>query len=72
MLSATLCFDPITLIQFFSGTEIITGGTGKFAGAMGSIIFTGTAMTLSEDAAGNLFGSQAESLAGRLSLHRVV
>jgi len=37
--SATLCFDPTTLIQFFSGAENITGGTGRFTGATGSNTF---------------------------------
>jgi hypothetical protein len=64
--SAILCFDPITLIQFFNGTEIIIGGTGKFAGATGSMTFTGTAMALSEDTAGNLFGPQSGEFSGTI------
>ena len=59
-------FSVPTTIQFFSGTEIITGGTGKFAGATGSITFTGTATALSEDAAGNLFGPQSGEFTGTI------
>ena len=62
----TLCFDPATLIQFFSGTETITGGTGRFAGATGSDTFSGTAKTLFEDAAGNFFGEFSGTLEGTL------
>ena len=57
--AATLCYDPTTLIQFFSATENITGGTGRFAGATGFTTSSGTARTLFEDAAGNFFGEQS-------------
>jgi hypothetical protein len=57
--SLTLCFDPTAGIQFFHGTESITGGTGRFVGATGTSEFSGTAKTLFEDAAGNFFGEQS-------------
>src|SRR5262245_17861368 len=50
--SGTICFDPVTLIQFFSATFKITGGTGRFEGATGTSESSGTAKTLFEDAAG--------------------
>ena len=55
----TLCFDPATSIQFFSVTNTITGGTGRFEGATGTGESSGTAKTLFEDAAGNFFGEQS-------------
>ena len=64
--SETICFDPITTIQFFSGAENITGGTGRFAGATGSDTFSGTARTLFEDAAGNFFGEFSGTLEGTI------
>jgi|SwirhirootsSR3_FD_contig_31_6863542_length_835_multi_5_in_0_out_0_1 hypothetical protein len=57
--SGTICFDPATLIQFFSVTSEITGGTGRFEGATGTGEASGTAKTLFEDAAGNFFGEQS-------------
>ncbi len=64
--SETLCFDPSTEIQFFSGTDNITGGTGRFAEATGSITVSGTAKTLFEDAAGNFFGEFSGTFEGTL------
>jgi hypothetical protein len=52
--SGTVCFDPITQIQFFRGTFSTIGGTGRFAGATGTREISGTAKTLFEDALGNL------------------
>jgi hypothetical protein len=57
--SGTLCFDPATSIEFFSGTTKITGGTGRFEGATGTGEVSGTAKDLFEDAAGNFFGEQS-------------
>jgi len=54
--SGTICFDPVTLIQFFSVTIQITGGTGRFEGVTGTGENSGTAKTLFEDGAGNFFG----------------
>jgi hypothetical protein len=64
--SQTLCFDPTTTIQFYSGVENITGGTGRFAEATGSDTFSGTARTLFEDAAGNFFGEFSGTLEGTI------
>lgn len=44
--AATICYDPLTNIQFLSATETITGGTGRFANATGSQESVGTAMGL--------------------------
>ncbi len=64
--SATICFDPITQIQFFSGTTENIGGTGRFEGATGTGEFSGTAKTLFEDAAGNFFGEQSGTFTGTI------
>ena len=66
--SGTLCFDPLTTIQFFSGAENITGGTGRFAGATGSNTFNGTATTLFADGAGNFFGELSGTIEGTIIL----
>ena len=66
--SATLCFDPLTTIQFFSGAENITGGTGRFAGATGSNTFNGTATTLFDDGTGNFFGELSGTVEGTIIL----
>lgn len=66
--SATLCFDPITLVQFVSGTEIVTGGTGRFANVTGSLEFEGTAVTLFEDGVGNFFGQQSGVITGTINI----
>ena len=65
--SNTLCFDPVTLIQFASGTSNITGGTGRFEGATGTVEFEATAKTLFEDAAGNFFGEQSGTYTGTIN-----
>ena len=64
--SLTLCFDPLTQIQFFSGTTNITGGTGRFEGATGTVEFEATAKTLFEDAVGNFFGEQSGTFEGTI------
>ena len=66
--SATLCFDPLTTIQFFSGAENITGGTGRFAGAAGSTTYSGTATTLFDDGAGNFFAELSGTIEGTIIL----
>ena len=42
---------------FYTYTNKITGGTGRFAGATGTSEGQGTATLLFQDAAGNLFGA---------------
>jgi len=64
--SATICFDPITTIQFYSGTENFTGGTGRFTGATGSTKVSGTAKTLFSDADGNFFGEASVTPEGTI------
>ena len=60
--SATLCFDPITTIQFFSGVDDITGGTGRFAGAAGSTPLVGRQRHCSTmERATSLLNSAAQS-----------
>jgi hypothetical protein len=41
--SLPLCFDPSRGIFFATGTGVITGGTGRFAGATGSFEYTNCA-----------------------------
>ena len=65
--SATICFDPITTIQFYSGTENFTGGTGRFTGATGSTTVSGTARTLVSDEAGNYFGGSSVTSEGTIN-----
>ena len=51
----SVCFDPVTQIQFANGTGEITGGTGRFAEAAGTTEASGTGKALFQDAAGNAF-----------------
>jgi len=64
--SATTCFDPLTTIQFYSGSETYTGGTGQFTGAMGATTSSGTAKTLFDDGEGNFFGEFSITLEGTI------
>jgi hypothetical protein len=64
--SGTICFDPITQILFFSGTNEFIGGTGRFEGATGTREFEGTARILFMDAAGNSFGEQSGTFTGTI------
>jgi hypothetical protein len=64
--SATLCFDPITSIQFYSWVDNITGGTGRFVGATGSNTGSGTTTVLFGDAEGNFFAEFSSSLEGTI------
>ena len=66
--SGILCFDPSTTVQFFSGADDITGGTGRFAGAAGSITYSGTATTLFVDGAGNFFAELSGAIEGTIIL----
>jgi hypothetical protein len=66
--AGALCVDTSTGIQFFTLTEQVTGGTGRFAEAKGSITITGTSMRLFADAAGNFFGTSSGTYEGTLIL----
>ena len=66
--AGALCVDTSTGIQFFTLTEQVTGGTGRFAEATGSITITGTSMRLFADAAGNFFGASSGTYEGTLIL----
>jgi hypothetical protein len=41
--SGTTCLNPSTGLVSLSGTQTITGGTGRFAGASGTLTVSGTA-----------------------------
>jgi hypothetical protein len=64
--SHTICVDLTTGIQFLSGTDTITGGTGRFAGATDSDTWNGTAKGLFDDGAGNFFGEFSLTLEGAI------
>jgi hypothetical protein len=66
--SSTICFDPIITIQFYSWVDNITDGTGRFAGAKGSITGSGTATGLFDDGAGNGFGALSSTFEGTIIL----
>jgi len=68
--AGALCVDTSTGIQFFTLTEQVTGGTGRFAEATGSITITGTSMRLFADAAGNFFGASSGTYEGTLILSK--
>jgi hypothetical protein len=64
--SETVCYDPSTGTQFKSGTDTITGGTGRFAGATGQTEFRGTQWPLYVDADGNGFAAQEGTVTGTI------
>jgi len=66
--SETVCYDPSTKTQFKSGTDRITGGTGRFAGATGETKFEGTQWPLYVDADGNGFAAQVVTVTGTIIL----
>jgi hypothetical protein len=66
--SSTVCFDPITTVQFYSWVDNITGGTGRFAGATGSLTGSGTSRGLFDDGAGNGFGALSSTFEGTIIL----
>ena len=67
--SETVCYDPSTRMQFKTGTDRITGGTGRFAGATGESQFEGTQWPLYVDADGNGFAAQTGTVTGTIVLH---
>jgi len=66
--SETVCFDPVTGVQFKSGTDRITGGTGRFAGASGETQFQATQWPLYIDSDGNGFAAQEDTATGTIIL----
>ena len=66
--TSTVCFDPVTSIQFFSSPFEITGGTGKYEGATGDGTAEGTARNVFEDADGNFFGQLTETFEATIIL----
>jgi len=66
--SSTVCLDLTNGIYYFSGAGVITGGTGRFAGATGSYTFKGSATDLYRDAAGNFFGEQSGTDEGAITI----
>ena len=68
LVSETVCFDPATGTQFKSGTDMVVGGTGRFAGAAGQLEFQGTQRPLYVDRDGNGFAAQEGTLAGTIVL----
>jgi hypothetical protein len=55
----TQCFDPFTMTLFYTYTNKITGGTGRFVGATGTSEGQGTSSILFQDVAGNVFGASS-------------
>ncbi len=68
LISETVCYDPSTRMHFKSGTDNITGGTGRFAGATGQLQFQGTQWLLYVDADGNGFAAQKGTVTGTIIL----
>ena len=68
IVSEDVCYDTSTGVLFKSGTDRITGGTGRFAGATGQSQFQGTQWTLYLDADGNAFAAQEATATGTIIL----
>jgi len=68
VVSETACYDATTGILYKSGTDRITGGTGRFAGATGESRFEGTQWLLYTDADGNAFAAQNGTSTGTITL----
>jgi len=69
--SRIFCFDPVTGVASAHGIATITGGTGKFAGATGSVDYRFTGLTLLADfdpASNQLFGPFTGTVEGMLTL----
>jgi hypothetical protein len=64
----TVCFDPSTGVQFKSGTDKITGGTGRFVGATGQSQFQATQWPLYVDSDRNGFAAQENTATGTITL----
>lgn len=68
VVSETACYDLTTGLLTKSGTNKITGGTGRFAGATGQTKFQGTQWLLYVDGDGNAFAAQEGSGTGTIIL----
>ena len=66
----TACYDVSTGLLVKSGTDKITGGTGRFAGATGETKFQGSQWLLYIDAEGNAFAAQNGTVNGTITLRR--
>jgi hypothetical protein len=64
--SETVCYDPSTGTQFKTGSDHITGGTGRFVGATGQLQFEGTQWPLYIDPNGDGFAAQIGTLTGTI------
>ena len=68
VVSETACYDTTTGILYKSGTNRITGGTGRFEGATGQTDFQGTQWLLYIDGDGNAFAAQTGTSTGTVVL----
>ena len=62
----SVCYDPSTGTQFKTGTDEVTGGTGRFAGARGQLQFEGTQWPLYIDPNGDGFAAQIGTVSGTI------
>ena len=67
--SQTTCFDPSTGVGFFrDAIGQVTGGTGRFANATGTLVGEGMSQLLITDPAGNFFAEQHGTIEGTIIL----
>jgi len=67
--SETTCFDPSTGVSFFrDAIGQVTGGTGRFANATGTLVGEGMSQVLITDPAGNFFAEQHGTIEGTIIL----
>jgi hypothetical protein len=63
------CFDPSTGVSFFrEASGEVTGGTGRFANATGTLVGEGISQVLLRDPAGNYFAEQHGTITGTIIL----
>jgi hypothetical protein len=68
-MSQTTCFDPSTGVSFFrDAIGEVTGGTGRFANATGTLVGEGMSQVLLTDPAGNFFAEQHGTIEGTIIL----
>jgi hypothetical protein len=67
--SQTTCFDPSTAVGFFrAAIGEISGGTGRFVNATGTVEGEGMSRILITDPAGNFFAEQHGTMEGTIIL----